>query len=253
MATVTAPPRVSASPAPVPGRRYDNRFFLAMAVLILLSVLVGFGPTYYFAGLVLAPLPSPIIHVHGALFTCWVLLLVVQTALVSARRVDIHRRLGVAGFCLAGLMVLAGLSASINALVDHRTRQGVDPRMFFIVPFTDMLCFAPLIFLAFWLRKDSAAHKRLILLATASLLPAAFARMRFGFLDGNVAYAFLMSELFILLLAGYDYWATRKVHRVTLLGGIWIVFVQFGRLPFSRTAVWLDFAGWIESHAAWLK
>src|SRR2546430_6276618 len=43
-----------------------------------------------------APLPSLTIHLHGAAFSCWILLLVTQTSLVSAGRVDIHRRLGVA-------------------------------------------------------------------------------------------------------------------------------------------------------------
>lgn len=56
----------------------------------------------------LAPLPSLIIHVHGAAFSCWMLLLLTQTTLVSAGRVDIHRRLGIAGFLLAWAMVVLG-------------------------------------------------------------------------------------------------------------------------------------------------
>lgn len=57
------------------GRRYDHPFFSAMAVLILATVLAGFAPSYYFAGIFRAPLPSTIIHVHGAVFSCWILLL----------------------------------------------------------------------------------------------------------------------------------------------------------------------------------
>jgi hypothetical protein len=52
----------------LPGRRYDHGFFSAMAVLILAAVLAGFAPSYYFAGMFRAPLPSTIIHVHGACF-----------------------------------------------------------------------------------------------------------------------------------------------------------------------------------------
>lgn len=74
-----------------PGRRFDHYFFSGTAWLMLASVFLGFGPTYYWAGVFNAPLPSRIIHIHGAVFTCWILLLIVQNSLASAGRVDIHR------------------------------------------------------------------------------------------------------------------------------------------------------------------
>ena len=98
MATVVARPSSLATPAPVlPGRRFDHFFFSSMALLMLATVFVGFAPTYYLTGVFRAPLPSLIIHLHGAAFSCWILLLVTQTSLVSAGRVDIHRRLGIGG------------------------------------------------------------------------------------------------------------------------------------------------------------
>src|SRR4051812_6142975 len=93
----------------LPGRRYDDFFFSGIAVLMLATVFVGFAPTYYLAGVFQAPLPNRLIHIHGAAFSCWMLLLITQTSLVSAGRVDIHRRLGVAGFLLACLMVVLGV------------------------------------------------------------------------------------------------------------------------------------------------
>lgn len=68
---------------------------------MLASVFVGFAPTYYLAGVFNAPLPNIIIHIHGAVFSTWILLLVTQTSLVSAHRVDIHKKLGIAAFMLA--------------------------------------------------------------------------------------------------------------------------------------------------------
>src|SRR5579864_6556618 len=80
MATALAHPSLSAKSArTLPGRRFDHFFFSGMALLMLATVFVGFAPTYYLAGVFRAPLPSPIIHVHGALFSCWILLLVTQT------------------------------------------------------------------------------------------------------------------------------------------------------------------------------
>ncbi len=100
----------------LPGRRYDHLFFSAMALLMLGTVFVGFAHTYYLAGVFHAPLPSLIIHLHGAAFSCWILLLVTQTSLVSAGRVDIHRRLGVASFLLACLMIILGVLAATDSL-----------------------------------------------------------------------------------------------------------------------------------------
>jgi hypothetical protein len=253
MAIVAVDSQVRSSTPTLPGHRYDHRFFSTMSILVLATVFVGFGPTYYWAGLVRAPLPSPIIHLHGAVFTCWTLLLVLQTTLVSARRVDLHRRLGIAGFCLAGLMVVLGLSAALNSLENGRGRSGLDPRTFFVVPFTGILTFAVLIFCAMRWRKDPAAHKRFVLLATLALLTAAFARFHLPFLRGNVIHAMLASDLFILFLALYDYWSLRKLHRVTLFAGAFLIAAQFTLLFVARTSPWLNFAGWVRTHATWLK
>jgi len=91
--------------AHLPGRKFDHLFFSTMALFMLVTVFVGFARTYYLAGVFHASLPSLIVHIHGAIFTAWIVLLVTQTSLVARRRVDIHRRLGIAGFLLAGLFV----------------------------------------------------------------------------------------------------------------------------------------------------
>ena len=75
-----------------PGRRFDHIFFSAMAAILLGTVFLGFARSYYLAGVFHAPLPSLIVHIHGAAFTCWILLFVAQTSLVLAGRVDLHRR-----------------------------------------------------------------------------------------------------------------------------------------------------------------
>lgn len=77
------------------GRR--DRFFLGMSLILLLTVLIGFAPTLYLAALRdLPPLPGHL-HVHGAILTSWFVWLAVQTSLVKASRIDLHRRLGAAG------------------------------------------------------------------------------------------------------------------------------------------------------------
>ena len=50
--------------------RFDNLFFSGMAVVILVSVFVGFAHSYYLAGVFKAPLPNLLVHIHGAAFSC---------------------------------------------------------------------------------------------------------------------------------------------------------------------------------------
>jgi hypothetical protein len=145
-----------------------------MAFLILLTVFIGFARTYYLAGIFQAPLPNRLIHIHGAVFTCWILLLITQTSLVSADRVDIHRRLGLFGFALACSMPVLAILAAIDEMVRHAGRANV--LAFFAVPTFDILAFVPLIFFAWKYRSNAAAHKRLILLATIAILDAAVVR-----------------------------------------------------------------------------
>jgi len=245
MSTAVATPVKTVSA--LPGRRYDHLFFSTSAALMLIAVLIGFGPTYYFAGVFRAPLPSPIIHMHGALFSCWILLLNLQTSLVAAHRVDVHKRLGIGGFVLACAMVIVGVAAATNSLMRTPIVPGRDPQAFYIVPLTDMLIFAVVMTAAYRQRRDSAAHKRLIYIATSALLVAAFARWPIAAFHRHPWEAGLVSNLFLLALVLYDLWALRKIHRATLWAGALLLVVQQIRFPISHTAAWHSVAAWVQS------
>jgi len=111
---------------PLPGRRFDHLFFSGTSILILICVLIGFGPTYFFDGFFRARFPNLIIHFHAAVFSCWIFLLVIQTTLVFAHRVDIHRRVGLFSFGLACLMVILGLLAGAHLLARNVAPRGMD-------------------------------------------------------------------------------------------------------------------------------
>ena len=233
----------------LPGRRYDHVFFTGTAVLILATVFMGFARTYYLAGVFRAPLPSPIIHVHGAAFSCWILLLIAQTTLVSAGRVDIHRRLGIAGFLLACVMVVLGVWAGTNSLARAFGGGGNDPLFFYIIPLTDMLAFGTLVAFAFRNRADSPAHKRLILIATTALMIAAVARWPFAFVYFKPPVATLVTYVFLVMLVVYDLGSTRKVHRATIWASVFLIAVQWIRIPIAQTPAWHSFATWVQMAA----
>ena len=231
---------------PFPGRRHEHVFFSVTAVLMLGTVLVGFACSYYLAGVFHQPLPGPlVIHGHAVAFTCWIFLLVAQTSLASARRLDIQRMLGMAGFLLACLMVVLGVWAATESLAHPVRLLGRDGKAFYIMPLSSMLMFAVLTFFAFRCRSDPTAHKRLIRLATCSLLVAAIARWPWPVVERKVDIATLVSFAFLLLLLAYDLWSMRRIHSATLWGSAFLVFVSLIRFPISRTTAWHDFATWI--------
>jgi hypothetical protein len=160
MATVAATKGISPRFSVKPGSRpSEHLFFSGMAFLILILVFVGFAKRYFLAGAFRATLANLLIHVHGAAFTCWILLLVTRTSLVSAGRVDIHRRLGVLGFLLASLMVTLWVPAGTNMLA-RGGPPGKDSQTFYAVTMLDMLLFGTVVFLAFRARKRPDSHKR---------------------------------------------------------------------------------------------
>jgi hypothetical protein len=245
MATAAEYSRTGARGANLPGRHFDHVFFTSMALVMLVTVFVGFAHTYYLAGIFRAPLPSRIIHIHGAVFSCWILLLVAQTSLVSAGRVDIHRRLGVAGFVLGCLMIVLGVVAATDSLA-RGAPAGRDPQMFYIIPLTDILIFAVPLYFAFRARLHPPAHKRLIYIATIALLTPAIARLPLAFVYRKGPVVALLAESFLLVLVGYDLWSTRRVHRATLWAGSFLILVLQTRVPIGKTAAWHAFAAWLQ-------
>jgi hypothetical protein len=232
-------------------RNRDNYFFPGIAVLILATVFVGFARSYFLAGVFKAPLPNLLIHIHGAVFSSWIVFLVAQTTLVAAGRVDVHRRLGLLGFGLACLMVVLGLMAATNALARGLApgSPGVHSRAFYAVPIADMIVFSVLIYFAFRNRSNPAAHKRFILIATITLLDAAFVRWPIPVPWWNLHAAEMCCYVLLLLLAGYDSWSAGKVHRATLGASLFLIALQQIRMPIGRTAAWQSFAAWVQHHA----
>ena len=157
-------------------RTRDHRFFTAMAVAAALTVFVGFAPTYYLRGMSAARPLSGLVHLHGMLSTTWMLLFLVQTGLVSARRTDIHRRLGVAGGLLAVLLLVVGYMTAVEAARHGVAPPGGPPPLAFLaVPLGTIAVFAILVGAALYSRTRPETHKRLMLLATIALLTPALA------------------------------------------------------------------------------
>ena len=233
--------------------RYDNRFFAGMAVVSLVVIFIGFARTYYLAGIFKAPLPNPLVHIHGAVFSLWILLFIAQISLITVHRVDLHRRLGMSGFGLACLMVILGVLVATDRLARHVANPGTETveevRAFYAIPLADMLMFSTFVYMGFRNRSHPAVHKRLMLFATFALLDAGFDRWSiFDPYPLPVVHAVCFFPLLAVLMV-YDMWSTGKLQRVTLWANGFLVAVQQLRHPFSHTAAWQAFATWAQTHA----
>lgn len=224
----------------------DRVFFAGIALLVLIAVVTGFARTYFLAGGFWAKLPSLMVHVHGALFTLWIALLLAQVALVASHRVRWHMRLGITGMFLAPLMVITGFATLIGSI-----RRGfVRPPVLRIITAQDILIlclFSFLISWAFLARRDAPTHKRLVLCATFLIIIPAIARWP---IVGNIAqnpvpfYVFVNS--FPVLLVVYDLWTRRSLHRATIWGVGLMTALQLAVLPLSRTALIGHTIAWLQ-------
>jgi hypothetical protein len=240
-----------ASPVRTVNRRVERAFFATMAVLLCASVVLGFSRTYFLAGMVNAPLPNALVHVHGAVFSLWMVLFLTQTALISARRVAWHRTLGIFAFCLTPVMIALGIITAIDGL-----RRGVSIGPLGSAPalsiaLLGMVIFPILIWASWRARRRPDVHKRLIFLATLSLVEAGFGRFPWRSLGLTPAVgAQGMVVLFVLILVGYDLFSLRRVHRATMWAAPLTVAFSVLAVPIGMTPVWQAFTGFLARNVA---
>lgn len=240
MATIISRPVVK------PGKHTDDYFFAGMSLLILGTVFLGFARSYYLAGAFRAQLPSAIVHIHGAVFSTWILLLVAQTTLVSIGRVPWHKRLGIFGAVLTCLMVVLGVLAAIDSSRRRFTPPGVDSSTILAIQATELSVFALLVGWGLCVRRDGPAHKRLILLATIAILGPAVNRWPFAFIHQIPPSTAFIIDAFLLCIISFDLLTCRKIHRATVWGSLAILVMQPIMFALGHSAFWHRFTEWVQ-------
>jgi hypothetical protein len=200
-----------------------------MAVVLALLVLVGFSRNFYLRSLfVEARYLTPIVYVHGFLFTGWMILLLVQTTLVAAGKVRLHRLIGVSGAFLASLMVIIGSLSQI----EHTQRMIADGSYYqnhfrenflFIVALLAMVVFGILVGIAVYRRRSPDTHKRLMICATIVLAFAAVNRivaLIFGESVVGPIGGLVITDLLLVPLLVYDLATRQRLHRATVWGSL---------------------------------
>jgi hypothetical protein len=247
--------------APTLPREVDvsgRRFYVGTAIGFIAVAMLGFAPTYWLPVARGTLHVAPIVHVHAALFFGWTFFFLAQTMLVASDNERRHREVGVAGVSLATAMCLVGFGVAING-IKRLDAAGLGPagRAFSLISFSAIVVFAVLVGIALLNVERPEVHKRLMLIATASLLPAAIGRWFALFLTPPNAIPgappppivtlapSILADLFIVVGMIYDRRTRGRVHPVYWIAGGALLVVQGIRIPLSGTNAWLRVTDWL--------
>lgn len=221
-----------------------------MALAMIALVLIGFGPSFYFIGYMHFPRPNPtlnpLIILHGAVFSAWMLLFATQAGLVAANRRDLHRTLGIAGFGLAVLIIPVMYLASVGQIARANQPPFTDPLNWSAVPLFIIPAFAILLWQGWKQRNNPAAHKRLMLGASLLMMDPAIGRMPLAPpVLGGFAFLNLLAWLMFVPLMIWDRRTIGRLHWATKLGAGLFTVALVARLAVLATGTWAPIAAYL--------
>jgi hypothetical protein len=201
--------------------------------------------------------PAPkILYVHAAVFTGWMLLLTAQVLLVLRDRVAWHRKFGwflAAWACLMAVLgpwaALASDAANLNTPANALAPQ------FLSVNIVDIGGFLVLLAWGISLRKNPAAHKRMMILSTVALADPGFARFSGYFLPEATSVfpwfieVFYGNVLLIVLMLAWDWWHGRLIRSfvigaASLVAALYLASVLYFWAPWHALTL-----GWVQAWA----
>ena len=250
---------LAANAAPNAGPRADTRkFYVYMAAACVAVAFIGFAPSYWVPMLAGTKQQPTLAHLHGMLFFGWTLFFLLQTSLVTSGKTAKHREWGLAGIALASPMLCFGILMTIHSLHANIALGAVQAaKAFSFVSSSGIVFFAILIAIAIANTHNRELHKRIMLVATISMLQPAIARWFQLFLAppgavGPPAVEFtvppgLVSDLLIVVAMVYDKKTRGSIHRAYWIAGGALVALQVLRIPLSHTATWMAIADWMAA------
>ena len=231
-------------------QRRDHRFYLTLAILAAFMIFLGFSQTYYFKPLQSVALlpPSPkltlLLHIHGFVYTLYVLFYLCQVALISRGRRALHMTLGWASLVLIPAMVVLGTAAVFwGAKMGHK-QNWPDIESAALVNVANIYSFALLASLGILLRRRPESHRRLMSLSFITLLPPALARPPLATLGARA----IVISIIAFLLAGpiYDLITRRRIHPVYAIAvPLSILTGPPARVALASAPAWHHFVHWM--------
>lgn len=211
-----------------------------IAVGAAVIAVAGFSRTYYLRFLFHTPTLPPLVQIHGAIMTLWWIGFIFQTWLIEARRIQLHRRLGILMAVLAAIVVLLGETLTINAVAREGQLHQIGKFHYLLgINSVNLLLFAALITLGIAFRRKPDLHKRLMVLAAVTLLAPAVARIVLLFTHKPLP-QFLAFYACLLLCVMVDTLRQRRLHIVFAIGAL-IIAATFQFSYFVvQTQAWME-------------
>jgi hypothetical protein len=230
-----------------------GRFYRGIGIATIAVAVVAFTPGIVHPAGRNAPI-SALVWIHAAVFFSWLLLYVLQAALIAEGHVRLHRRLGAAAALLALAVLVTGYATAITMGrrgidLGGDLRAELDPLGALVFPLGDLLSFAVLVAAAYAFRRHAAVHKRLMVLATAgSLMAAPWVHLlaKFAALRDTPAVILIPLTGMYMACAVHDRVVHGRVHVVSLWGGLLLLaWAQLRAGVIGPSAVWHQVAAWL--------
>jgi hypothetical protein len=221
-----------------PRRRTPFGVFALLQLYMAAVVVAGFAPSFYLKPARVAAM-DPAIHLHAGVMTLWIVFMAIQGVLPAQGRVRLHRTLGWWGAGLAALVLITGAVITVKGVHDgHDPFRLGSAEAFAIIPVRDLVTFAVFLAVGLATRKSAPdAHKRMMTLATLSVIPAGLARLA-AFTPEPVIIA--LNHAPIAAMVAYDLWTRRRVLTSTWVGSAFLVAATPVCLAIAKTEGWLD-------------
>jgi hypothetical protein len=226
----------------------DHPFTLAVSGCFLALVLWTFARSYYLKALFSTPSLTPLVQVHGAVMSGWVLLLAAQSGLAAIGQLRWHRNLGWFGALWAVLVVALGsattLAASAREVHEHTKFAQIQLTVTGL-ELVQMFLFAGLVIAAVLCRHRPDYHKRLMLLTIACMLPSALARVPVDFIDNRLILWILDALVLTCILV--DSWRKNRLHPAFGWGALVVLGVLHLAFYLTQTSEWRSLGARIVS------
>ena len=227
-----------------------SRFYPVAAAVLAALTIAGFARTYYLRFLFDQPPLKLLVHLHGLVFTAWLVLFVVQTRLIAAHNYRLHMKVGIAGAVLAVAVVAIGVLTALVGAPDPRIRpMGMTGLQFLIFPLMGITFFGVCVAAAIALRRRADLHKRLMLLGMIAVLGPGVARL-IRLVDIGDLFLLIQTSVVVGFVGWallYDWFKNRIVHPVFVIGGCLLVASWPIRAWVARTDGWHTVAQWLTT------
>jgi hypothetical protein len=204
----------------------ERRFYSGAAIVMIVLVLIGFAPSFYFRGLVHYPRPNPeisaLVLLHGLMFSGWMLIFLMQARLIASGRRDLHMKLGLWSMVFAASLIPLMIATTIGQVARANQPPGYTPLGWMAVPAFGIPVYTAFLWAGWTKRRDPQAHKRYMLGAALLMMDPAIGRIPLLPPEAGIHLSDLLGWLPFLTLVVWDLRSRGRIHSATLLvAGVW--------------------------------